>query len=129
MPDFNAWLGDTYALSTWRDDVDRSTDTARVISAKSSSIEVYRLGTAQAAQTVRLEVLSVSQAETMGINLTGMRMGMLIVGYKDHATIADTDIRRGDWFQEGDVRYEVKHVIPDTPKRFLAVAEAMDYGV
>lgn len=125
MPDFNAWTGNTLPLTEWLDDIDRSTDTARLIAEKSASIVITRAGVQLAAQTVRLEPMSLP-SETTGSTYTVSNAGVLIVGYKDHATITNTNIRRGDRFQypasTGPV-YTVTQVLPDIPKRLLATAE------
>ena len=55
MPDIDAWAGDSFPLGGWTDDVDDAVDMARLIQAKSTSITVVRDGTAQNAQTVRIE--------------------------------------------------------------------------
>lgn len=125
MPDINTWLGGTPALATWRDDVDRAYDTERTITAKSASITITRAGVAQAAQTVRLEPQS-GGSDARGQNATVSNAGVLIVGYKDHPTITDTDIRRGDRFFYAGQMYTVTQAMPDVPNRLLATAEASE---
>ncbi len=74
---------------------------------------------------MRLEPLS-GPSESSGANTSMSYAGVLIVGYKDHPTIANTNIQRGDRFKAGGQNYEVKQVLPDTPSRLLAFAEARE---
>ncbi len=128
MSRVSRWLGSLGAFESWRDH-DRTYDTSRSIAEKSMSIVVYRQGVALSAQTVRLELLgSQSQSEIAPTVISG-NVAMLIVGYRGHPTIADTNIRRGDWFWYDNQRYDVTQVLPETPQRFLALAEASEYGV
>jgi len=123
MPNFSNWLGSATTLSTWLDDVDRANDVARHIADKPSSIEITRAGALLAAQTVRLEPAGGAGDKTSEI-VQSSNAGVFVVGYKSHATIADTNIKRGDRFFAGGQMYEVKHVLPDVPDRLIAVAEA-----
>lgn len=125
--DFNAWLGSSFPLIAWRDDIDAAFDTAKVIAEKSVSIVVTRAGVAQAAQTVRLEPLSTSAAIRMGVTAETADLSILVIGYKSHPTLTDTDLRRGDRFYVvGDMAhtYLVQNVVTDVADRLLAVAEA-----
>jgi len=125
MPDLNAWLGDTHALSTWRDDIDRATNTARVIAEQSVSITIDRQGTDLDAQTVRLDPLW-QHDELRDTSGQTVDADVLIIGYKSHPSITDTNIRRGDEFFYDDQWYSVTYVIPNVPDRFLAVAKASE---
>jgi len=125
MPDFNAWTGDAVPLTDWTDDNDRAHDTARLIAAKSSSITVSRPSGALAAQTVRLEPAS-SAGEAAGTNMVVSKAGIAIIGYKDHPTITDTNLRRGDRFLAAGQKYSVTQVLPDIPSRLIAIAEASE---
>ena len=125
MPDFNAWTGDAVPLTGWTDDNDRAHDTARLIAAKSSSITVSRPSGALDAQTVRLEPAG-SAGEASGTNMVISKAGIVIIGYKDHPTITDTNLRRGDRFLIAGQKYSVTQVLPDIPSRLLAIAEASE---
>lgn len=122
----DAWLGSDDPLSGFPT-VDRTLDTARRIAQRPTSITVVsRLaGALPGAQTVRLEPLSAprEQAGSVGVQVDA---GILILGYKDHPTIADTDVQRGDRFLYEDRMYTVTGIIPNTPDRVLAVAEASE---
>jgi hypothetical protein len=120
------WLGSEHALADFLNQ-DRAYDTARVIAAKSASIEVIRGGSKEDAQTVRIEVLSsgalTNVFDRMGMNVSIGVMGILVIGYKSHPTISDTDLQRADRFKYLDEMYEVQLVINNIPDRLLAVAE------
>lgn len=123
MPSIDTWQGSSFALSSWRDDVDRATDTARVIADKSASITLTRQGEQQTAQTVRLEPMG-GAGEQRSEAGTVSNAGVWVIGYKSHPTISDTDIKRGDRFFYNSQMYTVTHVLPDVPDRILALAEA-----
>lgn len=125
MPDLNAWLGDTEALSTWKDDYDRAHDIARHIAEKSASITITRAGAALAAQTVRIEASGGASERLFNVGALA-KGGVIIVGYKGHPTIADTNIRRGDRFAYDGQFYSVTQVLPNIPDRLLAIAEARE---
>ena len=125
MSSLSAWLGSTPPLADWLGDVDRAYDTARVIAAKPTSITVRRAGATLDAQTVRLEVSSMP-TQSNGPNVTSTNLQTVVVGYKGHPTIADTDIQRGDRFYTGGQMYEVVQVLADVPDRLLAIAEATE---
>lgn len=122
----NDWLGSTAPLSSWFNE-DRAYDTARHIAERSSSITVVSriAGSLPGAQTVRLEPLR-GPGETQGNNTVQTTVGVLIVGYKSHPAITDTDIQRGDRFLYESQMYTVTQVLPNVPDRLLAVAEASE---
>ncbi len=123
MPDIDAWAGDSFPLSDWLDDVDAGVDTARLIADKTTSITVIRDGSALDAQSVRIEDINdrprtyemdagqVGQAET------------LILGYKGHPSITDTDLQRGDRFAVSGVSYEIVAVVPGLTNQLQAYAK------
>jgi hypothetical protein len=128
-------------LSNWRktaghadafSSIDRAIRTAFLISEKPTAIMVYRDGTAQSeAQTVRLEAVG-TPAALAQMRETGMQStdaDALIVGYKSHPAIDDTDLQMGDRFQNGDQWYTVIQIFPAIPDRLLALARVADYGL
>jgi hypothetical protein len=125
MPSIETWQGSSFALSSWRDDVLRAGDTARTVSDKTASIIITRAGAQLDAQTVRLEPTG-GAGESGGPAGTVSNAGILVTGYKDHATITDTNIRRGDRFFYDGQMYTVTQVLPDVPDRILAVGEASE---
>ena len=112
MPNVDAWAGNTFPLGGWLDDINASVDTARILADKASSITLIRAGVAQAAQSVRIEDLRdrPRSYQTEGGD-TGLAE-ILILGYKNHPTITDTDIQRGDRFALDGVGYRVVAVMP-----------------
>ncbi len=110
--------------------VDRANDTAFLISEKPTVITVYRDSAARPAQTVRLE--SLTNPNTFryfqDAELRETSADTLVIGYKSHATIADTDLITGDRFEVGNDTYEVVQLFPGIPDRLLAFAEVSDYG-
>lgn len=113
MPSIDAWMGDAFPLSTWLDDADKSVDAARLIADKSTSITVIRAGSALSAQTVRLEALrSESTVQTEGGDTAVV--DAVVIGYKGHSTITDTDLQRGDRFAVDGQTYDVMTIVPGT---------------
>jgi len=110
MPSVDAWTGNSFPLSDWLDDVDRGVDTARLIADKPTSITVVRGGVEQAAQSVRIEGLGrPREVQTEG-GQTAIA-DTLIIGYKGHPTLTDTDLQTGDRFAVGGVSYEIVAVL------------------
>lgn len=121
MPSIDAWMGDSFPLSGWLDDVDQGVDTARLIADKSTSITVIRGGVAQTAQTVRIETLRTERTvQTAGGNTAVIDTA--VIGYKGHPTITDTDLQRGDRFAVSGQMYEIVTVIPGTVDSLQAYA-------
>jgi hypothetical protein len=100
MSRIDAWSGNSWPLGAWVDDHDLGVDTAILIADKSTSIVVIRAGTAQAAQTVRLETLA------------GQGIDALLIGYKGVSGITDTSIQAGDRFKVGAQMFEVISIMP-----------------
>jgi hypothetical protein len=90
-------------------------DTAKaigdIIALKPTSIVVNRSGSSLAAQTVRLETLS-SQMQIPGPGGVTHRIDALLLGYKNHPTVTNTNIQTGDRFAASGVNYEVVIVMP-----------------
>lgn len=94
-----------------------------LITYKSTSITVNRNGTSLAAQTVRLETLS-GDKQIMGAGGVVHQISAMVLGYKGHPTIADTNLLPGDLFTVGTIHYEVIAVMPahvDNLQAFLKV--------
>jgi len=107
VPDIDAWAGNSFPLSAWSDDVDPGTDTARLIADKSTSITVLRGGSTLSAQTVRIEDLGGRGRQVQTEAGVMVQADVLILGYRGHPTLADTDLQRGDRFVAAGVAYEV----------------------
>jgi len=110
MPSIDSWTGNSFPLSDWLDDVDRGVDTARLIADKSTSITVVRASVEQSAQSVCIEPLGrPREVQTEG-GQTAIA-DVLVVGYKGHPTLTDTDLQTGDRFAVGGVSYEIVAVL------------------
>ena len=122
MPSIDAWAGNSFPLSDWSDDVDPGVDNARLVADKSTSITVLRGSSTLSAQTVRIEDLG-GRGRQVQIEAGVMAQAdMLILGYKGHPTLADTNLQRGDRFVAGGVAYEVIVVTPGLVNQFQAYA-------
>lgn len=90
---------------------DRPTSIGDLIALKSTSITVRRGSSTLGAQTVRLETLA-SQRAVVGEGGVTFMCDAHLLGYRDHPTVADTDIQAGDRFRADGVDYEVVIVLP-----------------
>lgn len=124
MPDFNAWLGNTAPLAEWLNDWDRSTDVARLIDAKPTTITVIPVDSREVEpQVVRVEALSdfATRQKSPGTEQSVLRV--LVIGYKNHATIEDSDLKRGDRFSTEGQLFEIVLIQPGFTDRLMALAE------
>lgn len=125
------WLGNAAPNAQPGNVESRGMDTARLIAQRPSIIVVSRKdpvtrNTIQLdPQTVRIEV---SQGVTQGgehrtIMLAVIQQYVVLVGYRNHPTIPDTDLLRADRFFYQDRMYEVYAVIDTVPGRLLVSCE------
>lgn len=111
MPDIGNWLADTTAS--------RAADAWSRITDKPASISIYRDRTRTTPdetldpQTVRLEFSSTVR-EALGEGGRSSIRDLIVFGIKGHASIPDTDIRRGDVFEHDGNRYRVVDVLTTT---------------
>lgn len=110
MPDMDAWMGDAFPLAGWTG-ADSSRDVARMIADRPTSIIVDRAGEALAVQTVRIEAPGQPRQAAGPAGVTVVAEA-LVIGYKGHPTIADTDLQVGDRFTVGGVAYEIVALVP-----------------
>ena len=121
------WLGNSFPLSSFQAGVDAGVDTARLIAEKPTSIVVRRAVVGNlAAQTVRIEPVGGLPLERTTNNITTSEQTALILGYKGHPTIADTNLKRGDRFYVAseDMMYTVIQILPGLENCLQAIAEA-----
>lgn len=126
MPDMSAWLGAETRGHDWRtQDAPRPASVANLIAEKSSSIVVVRNGVAAAAQTVRIDVFGGSASERMGMggNALTNTQRVLVLGYRNHPTIADTDLQANDHFRHDGRSYRVVKTEGGLSDRVEALAE------
>jgi hypothetical protein len=122
MASIDAWQGSTEPLSNWTPG-DRGVDIARLIAAQPSSITVNRNGTLLSAQTVRVDPIS-GDSRIAGSQSGGTsRQRALVLGYRSHTSITDTDLRMGDRFVLDDLAYQVIELMPGLAECLQALAE------
>jgi hypothetical protein len=128
MPNINHWLGSSMPLGEWRDDWDRGVDTARIIADKpttlSSAIITSIDGRVVSDQTVRIEALSDFAARQMTPASDVAALKVMVLGYKGHPSIDDTDLKRGDRFLSEGTLFEIILIQPGHTDRLIAIAEA-----
>lgn len=122
LVNFDAWLVDTSFLRTWMGDQSRPASVGNIIQDKPSSIVIERDGVANlAAQTVRLDTYTAAQEVGYFFDTGLLRtQGFVLLGYKEHPTIADTNIQSGDRFVLDSRIYEVEKVEASFTDRVLA---------
>ena len=120
----SVWLGDTESAGTWLDmGIDRARDTARRIAQKPTTITVVRSGVTAWTETVRLEAYQNPIERTNPTNTTS-KQKVLVIGYKGHPAIDDTDLQRGDRFKVGEQLFEVIDEAVGLTDRLIMYAEA-----
>ena len=82
-----------------------------LVALKATTITVKRGASTLGAQSVRLETLS-SQRAIVGDGGITFQCDAMALGYKNHPTIADTNLQPGDRFVADGVAYEVILVMP-----------------
>lgn len=129
MPSIGRW---TASPNQWAmNNNDRAYQTERRILQKPTTIVVYRAGTALDEQTVRLDLATSNPMKQVDPNVKDAAIQMLVIGYKGHPEIDNTDLQRGDQFlardpydenDEGQL-YDVVQVLPETPGALQVIAE------
>ena len=122
MPSFDGWL--TGALPFGWANPTIAVNVGNIIADKSISITVTRDGAQLSAQTVRIEPLNDPSLRPSANALTAFGT-VMVLGYKGHPTISDTDMTRGDRFYYGGMMYEVVQVQPGYTDRLIAMCEAL----
>lgn len=121
MPSFNGWL--TGALPFGWANPSIAVNVGNIIADKSISIVVTRDGAQLAAQTVRLEQIGDPTQRKSDGALVGKSV-VMVLGYKGHPTVTNTNLTRGDRFFYGGIIYEVIQVQPGYTDRLIAICEA-----
>ena len=105
MPDFAAWR---------KDDRARAVEAWERIGEKATAITIRRGGETLDTQTVRIEMSDGGREDLdlrRGLNVTPGVQRVVVFGVRQHPTVADTDIQRGDRFVVGVTEFEVIGVI------------------
>jgi hypothetical protein len=100
----------------------RAADAWQRIQDKPTSITIRRNGTAQTAQTVRIE-FDDTATERITDNVSVGLQTLIVFGVRGHATVTDTDIKPGDKFIAAKKEYEVLSLIHTTGE-IQAIARA-----
>ena len=100
MPNLSAFIAD-----------DLSTAIGDLIALKPTSITIKRGSSTLSAQTVRLETLA-SQRAVVGEGGVTHQIDGLLLGYRGHPTITNTDVKAGDRFVADSMSFEVIAVMP-----------------
>lgn len=114
MPDTTKYYGwDTGLVHDWLDQHDQSAQADFMQGHQSTSVTLIdKAGAARAAQTVRL-VVAGGDTKPQGRRApasTGEEIDIILVGRRDHPTLADFAVARGDRFAVLSVGYEVLYV-------------------
>ncbi len=122
MANKSAWfgLGDSAISAS-----ERAVDAWGRIQRDPKPILMQRGGSNLAEQTVRIEFDNQSglQGEVAGAGGKSSRRSCIIFGVKDHPSVTDTNIQRGDKFRLNGTDYRVVQVI-SPPGEIQATAEA-----
>lgn len=127
MPQFDQWAISA-RLRAWRDHDGRAVSVGEMILDKPATITILRDGVAQAAQVVGIHVFgsSMNERQGMGSNALTNTQRVLVLGYRGHPTVADTDIQTQDEFAYDGHFYRVVAVEGGFVDRVEAVAEATE---
>lgn len=113
MSRLSAWLEIRPTDIITDDDIERSVNMYNMVLDKPTSIVILRDGVSPlAAQTVRIEYLEQAFVQRGSqINET-TRQGIVILAQKNHPTVADVNIRKGDRFylSSVDLMFEVVQI-------------------
>jgi hypothetical protein len=123
MPNINRWLSAPPFIGDFTGTVDRAMDTGMMIADKPTTITVYRSGVALDAQTIRIDPILPSG--NTGENVTVQSdADAIVLGYRNHPTITDTDLQRNDVFVVDGVQYEVVGLESGYDDRLIALIRA-----
>lgn len=130
MPNFGKWFGTGRILTKWRGDQFRSQTWGAVINDQVVNITIDRQDSETQThsflepQPVRIDMAGTpNERELSGMGGAVARQKVLVVGYKNHKQIPNTDIQRGDRFFFNDRNYEVIAIEDHFDDRLLAIAE------
>lgn len=133
------WILPTPWASAYEAPVHRAYDVERMIQMKPSTItverETYNTTTMTSEttyltpQTVRVEVIDNVPAERFGFRDTATVNGVraIIIGYQNHPTIADTDLKFNDRFYLNGNYFRILQIQPEMSfRRLIAIAQSED---
>lgn len=109
-------------IESWQGE-DRSSETHKHIQEKPTNIVLVRGTTPLSAQTVRIEADGAPTAEA-GSQMYRGETDVVILGYKGHPVVPDTNIQRGDRFLFSGRDYDVVETVLNVNGRVIAKAKA-----
>ncbi len=117
----NSWLAHDEAI----DEGTRAVLAQRRIDRDPESIVFLRNGAKLPAQSLRLELINTARDESSETVTVGV-MRSVLFGIRNHPTLSDTDIQRGDRFTFHNTSYEVSVVayLPGEVQAHCAVRSA-----
>jgi hypothetical protein len=122
MPSLENYLGGGRPFGEWTSIFDNTESVEQRIKERPSEIIIRRsTSTTLDAQTVRIEAEGFP-GQSRGENAVISLSSVIILGYKNHPDIDDTDIGRGDRFHYGGSNYEVVEVTVNFQDRVMARA-------
>ena len=129
MPNLNRFLGLTGdGLATWIATQNAFDDAETVgvrIAERTTSVVLIRKGIVQAAQNMRIEADNEPSDEVVQSGNARLSVSFVIVlGYLNHPTVTNTNIKRADVFVFEGKRFNVIDIIPNFVDRVMARAEA-----
>lgn len=133
MPNINRWMTDLNKAGAWLADIENEARsehfTHRTITDKPSTITISRQNgttfTALSPQVVRLELNRIAPDNNIGPAAREHRANGILIGYRNHPTITDTDIEVGDRFAYDNTHYEIRFIFPETPGNVQAWLEVV----
>jgi hypothetical protein len=127
MPDINTWASDAGKARLWLEDIENIARDLhmihRFITDKPTTIVAYRNSEALDPQIVRIEQTRIQPDVNIGPAAREPRANVILIGYKDHPTIADTDLLPGDKFIADSKKFEVRIIFTSTPGMLQAWLE------
>lgn len=112
MPTFSGYLRSNGKVESLLDSDNQADSVAWMIDRNGVSVTLVRANVAQTAQTVLLVPPSARGAGSESRSETGETISydVLLIGVRDHDTVADFSVQRGDKFKHNGVWHEVLEV-------------------
>lgn len=123
MPTLDGWLGVTDDIVVMTA-AQRATLEWRRIQDRPTSVVLNRAGSAQPAQTMRIEYNNSSANFVDGTLVRTSKQNLTLFGVRSHPTVTNTDIQKGDRFTINGAQYEVKSLLTP-PGECQAICEGI----
>lgn len=124
LPNFLKWTGQAAA---WIETMQRSAGVEFMAGYRTGSmIALTRSGTVLPPQVVVMAHARSQQNEIQGDAGRASHNNLTLIGVKDHPTLPDLDVQRGDRFSIGPTHYEITWVDTSLDGRIEAQATGME---